>query len=165
MVVIEIIGAEGKVPRFERPTQAVIRIGRALDNDVIIDDPYIDPHHIVLDVSDPDAWQVTDLESRNGTFKGHGAVTEQAIASGDELLIGKTRVRFFKVDHRVPAARSLNDLEHRLLAFNAIPALIGLMISLAVLPCIALYLNSAGTDIKLDRYVMASTSLLALRVT
>ena len=160
MVVIEIIGAEGKVPRFERPTQAVIRIGRALDNDVIIDDPYIDPHHIVVDVSDPGAWHVTDLDSRNGTSKGHGAVTEQAIESGDELLIGKTRVRFFRVDHQVPAARSLNDLEHRLLAFNSVPSLVLLMIALAALPCLALYLNSAGTDIKLDRYVMVSTSLL-----
>ena len=34
------------------------------------------------------------------------------------------------------------------------------MVLLAILPCVALYLNSAGTDIKLDRYVMVSTSLL-----
>ena len=106
MVVIEIIGSEGKTPRFERPRQSVIHIGRALDNDVIIDDPYIDAHHIVLDTSE-EHWHVTDLDSANGTFKARNSIKTASVESGDELLIGKTHIRIFSVDHQVPAARSL----------------------------------------------------------
>lgn len=160
MVVIEIIGAEGKTPRFERPEQSVIRFGRALDNDVIIDDPYVDAHHLVLDVTDPENWHARDLDSANGTFKARHAVESAAVASGDELLIGKTRIRMFSVGHQVPAARSLKDLEHRLLSFDSIPVMILQMLVLAAVPCVTLYLNSYGNDIKPDAFVVASTSLL-----
>ncbi|HKI75528.1 MAG TPA: FHA domain-containing protein [Pseudomonadales bacterium] len=160
MVVIEIIGGEGKTPRFERPTQTIIRVGRALDNDIIIDDPWIDPHHMVLDVSDAENWHAADLNSENGTFKARNAIRNVSVLSGDELLLGKTRIRIFRQDHRVPPARSLRDLEHWLLSFDSIPMMIGLMFALAILPCVVLYLNLGGNDIKLNEYIFASTSLL-----
>lgn len=164
MVVIEIIGAEGKTPRFERTSLPVIRIGRALDNDVIIDDPYIDAHHVSVDVSEPGGWHVTDLDSKNGTFKAHAPVESSSIRSGDELLIGKTRVRFFSVEHRVPLAKSLKDLEHRLLSFDSVGVMLALMVLLAALPCAALYLNAVGNPFKPDAFVVAATSLLGSSV-
>lgn len=160
MVVIEIIGSEGKTPRFERPVMSVIRIGRALDNDVIIDDAYIDAHHAVVDVSDPENWRVTDLESKNGTFKGRHAIGNVNIESGDEFTIGKTSIRLFDQDHRVPAARSLADMEHRLLSFDSVATMVGLTFILAALPCVALYLNSTGKELKPDQFIVAATSML-----
>lgn len=164
MVVIEIIGAEGKTPRFERADTAIIRIGRALDNDVIIDDPYIDAHHVVIDVSEPGEWHVTDLSSKNGTLKGHDTIDSAGIVSGDELLVGKTRVRCFSVDHRVPEAKSLKDLEHRLLSFDSPGAMILLMLLLGALPCAAFYLNSFGHALEPDEFVVAASSLLGSSV-
>ena len=164
MVVIEIIGSEGKTPRFERAGPSVIRVGRALDNDVIIDDPYIDAHHLVVDVSEPDNWHLEDLGSANGTFKAHEQVDKAAITSGDELLVGKTRIRIFSQHHRVAPAKSLKDLEHLFLSFNSVPVMIGLMVLLAALPCLALYFNALGKPIKPDAYLFASTSMLGSTV-
>lgn len=164
MVVIEIIGSEGKTPRFERPGMSVIRIGRALDNDVIIDDPYIDAHHAVVDVSDPENWCITDLASQNGTFKARKTIDSTSLVSGDELVIGKTRIRLFNRDHRVPAARSLADLEHRLLSFDSMPLTIGLVLILAAWPCVELYLSAFGNALKPNQFIVAATSLLGSAV-
>lgn len=160
MVVIEIIGSEGKTPRFEKPAQSTIRIGRALDNDIIIDDPYIDAHHLVVDVSEPNDWQATDLDSENGTHKGRHAITTATISSGDELLVGKTRIRLFDVGHHVPPAQSLRDLEHVLLSFDSVRTMIALIVALALLPCLVLYLNSAGSEIKPDALTVAAVSVV-----
>ncbi|GIS18576.1 MAG: hypothetical protein CM15mP120_04920 [Pseudomonadota bacterium] len=51
--VIEITG-DTRVTRlqtFAQSTDCVLAIGRAFDNDVILDDPYVDPHHGQLVVS------------------------------------------------------------------------------------------------------------------
>lgn len=160
MVVIEIIGSEGKTPRFERPVQDVVRIGRALDNDVIIDDPYVDAHHLVLDVTDPEHWFARDVGSANGTFKGRKPIDTASIVSGDELLVGKTRVRMFRRDHAVAPPRSLRDLEHLLLGFGGVGVMVGLMLVTAAVPMIGLYLASAGTDLRPDIYMRAGSSIL-----
>jgi len=44
-----------------------IRIGRAPDNDIVIDNTYVSSHHVTL-VSDPQVVTVRDDGSRNGTF-------------------------------------------------------------------------------------------------
>lgn len=162
MVVIEIIGIEGKTRRFERPAKQYIRIGRALDNDIIIDDPYLDAHHLALDVTDPDGWQIIDLGSENGTMRGRQGVRAAAIRSGDELTCGKTRIRIFRPEHTVPPARSLRDLEHVLLGFNSVPLMVLLLATLAALPCLVLYLNSDGRELNPDDYL--GTALAGLTV-
>ena len=160
MVVIEIIGSEGKTPRFERPVQDVVKIGRALDNDVIIDDPYVDAHHLVLDVTDPEHWFARDLGSANGTYKGRNDIDTASIVSGDEMLVGKTRIRIFRRDHQVTPVRSLRDLEHLLLGFGGVGTMIGLMLVTAAVPMIGLYLASGGVDLSPDIYMRAGSSIL-----
>jgi ABC-type multidrug transport system ATPase subunit len=45
----------------------VLRVGRALDNDIVLDFPTVSGHHLQLDVG-PAEVQVTDLNSTNGTM-------------------------------------------------------------------------------------------------
>ncbi|MGC9347863.1 MAG: FHA domain-containing protein [Anaerolineae bacterium] len=45
----------------------VLRVGRALDNDIVLDFPTVSGHHLQLDVA-PGEIQVTDLRSTNGTM-------------------------------------------------------------------------------------------------
>ncbi|MCB1694462.1 MAG: FHA domain-containing protein, partial [Pseudomonadales bacterium] len=156
MVVLEIIGAEGKTPRFEKPEGPLIRIGRALDNDVIIDDPYVDAHHAMIELGDEEGWRVRDLGSKNGTIKGRHQVETSALASGDELIVGKTRVRIFSVDHRVEEAQSLHDLEHFLLGFNSMATLVPLLVAMAILPLFEIYFGSGGIEIKPDMFASAA---------
>jgi pSer/pThr/pTyr-binding forkhead associated (FHA) protein len=158
MVVIEVKGSEGTSPRLERLNQHVIRIGRAPDNDVITDDPYIDAHHISLDVSDAASWHVSDLDSVNGTLKSHHSISSTTICSGDELTIGRTRLRIFDLEHRMQPALSLRTLEHLLFGFNSTGSLVLFVAAIALYPCIAIYLNSSGAEIKPDTYLVAALS-------
>lgn len=157
MVVIEVI-SEGNIPRFERVSSSVIRIGRALDNDIIIDDLYIDPHHLELNVSESGAWQVVDLDTQNGIQIDRRTLTQANIASGDEFTIGKSRLRIFDEFHQMPTALSLRNLEHLLLNFASKPLLVGLISLVALTPCLTLYFNSIGNEISAERYLMAAFS-------
>lgn len=155
MVVLEIIGSEGKVPRFERPSVETVRIGRAMDNDIIIDDPYIDPHHVEIRLGGDEGWVVVDLGSVNGTTKDNRTIRVAALASGDELLIGKTVVRIFAVDHVVAPTRSLRDFEHVLLRIDSFGTLLPLLVLMAGIPLLTMYLGSAGAEIKPDMIASA----------
>ena len=155
MVVFEIIGSEGKTPRFERLETDIVRIGRALDNDVIIDDPYIDAHHLEIRLDSDEGWVAVDQRSSNGSFKDKRTIHTAAIKSGDELLIGKTLLRIFAVDHVVAPARSLRDFEHRLLRLDSISTVTPLLLLVAALPIAALYLGAAGAEVKPDMLATA----------
>ena len=160
MVVLEIFGG-GKHPRFERVSEMPVSIGRALNNDLIIDDPYVDPHHLRLDNNeDLSGWTVSDLSSTNHTVKNHQKVEKTEIKSGEELLLGKTRIRVYSEDHAVAPTLSLADLEHRLLEFNAIPWVVLLMAMLAGIVCLQIFLESTLDAIKPDVYATTAATIL-----
>jgi hypothetical protein len=84
--------------RGGRPVQfdlggPLISIGRASDNDVIVDDPLVSRHHCQLKLQHG-AYSFADLGSRNGsTVNGH-QVSEVALGPGDRIRIGDTEIDF-----------------------------------------------------------------------
>jgi ABC transport system ATP-binding/permease protein len=62
-------------------------IGRAAENDVVVDDVLVSRRHAVLERG-PSGWQVHDLGSANGTFVNGQRVTAAPVAEGDLLGIG-----------------------------------------------------------------------------
>lgn len=72
---------------------ALIAIGRATDNDVILDDPQVSRHHCQLKVQHG-AYGFVDLQSRNGSTVNGQPVEEIALADGDRIRIGNTNVEF-----------------------------------------------------------------------
>ena len=48
-------------------TDKGLRIGRALDNDIVLNHAIVSRHHAQVELRGRDAW-VTDLNSRNGIF-------------------------------------------------------------------------------------------------
>jgi len=159
MVILEII-REGMIPHFERLSGPLVRIGRAFDNELIIDDQYLDPHHLELDVSDPENWTARDLNTENGSFLDGKRFGARSIDSGDELYLGKTRVKVFNQYHEVSPAASLRNLEQRLLNLATIPRLVFLFMLAAVLYITAVYISSAGRDIKPDNVLKGIISML-----
>jgi hypothetical protein len=156
MVVIEVKGSGGISPRFERLDEKLIYIGRAPDNDVIIDDPYIDGHHLSLDVTDPARWKITDLSSVNGTLKSRRPIESEAVSSGDELNIGRTSIRIFDLDHQVHPAHSLHEMENVLFGFDSIPSLIIMVLAMVAYPCMMTYASSSGSEFRADTYLMSA---------
>lgn len=85
------------VSQFENPwgaleTGAVVRVGRALDNDVVVPDKRASRYHLELH-RDGDGWRVQDLGSGNGTELNGQPVQTAHARVGDVLSIGSTRLR------------------------------------------------------------------------
>ena len=68
-------------------------IGKSPDNDLVIDgDPHVSKVHALLERCGP-AWCISDLGSYNGTFvNGVRLSSKHALADGDEIVIGRTRL-------------------------------------------------------------------------
>ena len=71
----------------------LISIGRASDNDVIVDDPLVSRHHCQLKLQHG-AYSFADLGSRNGSSVNGQPVNEVALGPGDRIRIGSTEIEF-----------------------------------------------------------------------
>jgi len=72
--------------RFENST--VIRVGRAPDNDVVIEDPVVSREHLELRASGGESWQLISSGS-NGTFVNGVLVFLTAIRDGDSIQLAR----------------------------------------------------------------------------
>ena len=71
---------------------AAVTLGRSTVASIVVDDVYVSDEHAQVMPLD-DGWVVRDLGSTNGTFLNGGKVTQPtALAAGDHLRIGKTRI-------------------------------------------------------------------------
>ncbi len=78
----------------EMALEMVTAIGRAEDNTLCLDDPYASAHHALI-LWREGRWWIEDLGSHNGTLLNDERVEAPApLASGDEILIGKTEMTF-----------------------------------------------------------------------
>lgn len=101
---IEVIDRTGRVQARVRVEQLPFRIGRALDNDLVLDDPHVCPHHAEL--RGEEQLELADLDSLNGSFLG-GERQRRArieVGNGAELRVGHTHLRFRGVHESVAPA-------------------------------------------------------------
>jgi adenylate cyclase len=68
-------------------TDKGLRIGRALDNDIVLNHAIVSRHHAQVELRGRDAW-VTDLGSRNGIFVNRLRIKEEQLGDGDVLQVG-----------------------------------------------------------------------------
>jgi pSer/pThr/pTyr-binding forkhead associated (FHA) protein len=81
-----------------------IRIGRAPDNDVYIDNLAVSDYHARVYI-EAGQLMVEDLESLNGTFLNNTRVKRESLRSGDTIFIGKHAII---VDQEHDAALGMN---------------------------------------------------------
>jgi pSer/pThr/pTyr-binding forkhead associated (FHA) protein len=72
------------------------RIGRSLAADVRFDDPTVSRRHALI-VRQADGVRVLDDRSLNGVFVNDTRVEGRTLEDGDEILVGRYRLRFFSV--------------------------------------------------------------------
>jgi len=70
------------------------RIGRALDNDIVLEDASVSRHHAVIE-SRNGSHLVRDLGSQNGTWLADNRVNEAPLAPGDALRLGDVVLTFY----------------------------------------------------------------------
>jgi pSer/pThr/pTyr-binding forkhead associated (FHA) protein len=72
------------------------RLGRSLAADVRFDDPTVSRRHALI-VRQPDGVRLLDDRSLNGVFVNGERVEWAPLRDGDELLIGRHRLRYLEV--------------------------------------------------------------------
>ncbi|MER8187051.1 FHA domain-containing protein [Kitasatospora sp. NPDC094015] len=65
-----------------------IRIGRALDNDIVVSDLQVSRHHAELRQLPDGRWEIVDLGSHNGIFLNGQPVQRQLMGPQDRLTVG-----------------------------------------------------------------------------
>ena len=92
-VIVEICHANGTRTRHELDGQP-LTIGRALANDLVIDDPYADPRHARIARDENGALFIEDLGSVNGVVTNNARQRGFVpLAIGGEVRVGRTTIR------------------------------------------------------------------------
>ncbi|MGS2723882.1 FHA domain-containing protein [Porticoccus sp. GXU_MW_L64] len=101
-VIIEIRRRNGQLIERRRVDSTCVSIGRAYDNDVVVDDHYVCPHHLKL-VALEQGWQVNDLGSVNGVQlrSGKRKLSGDQLNSGDRLQLGNVFLHIYGEAHPV----------------------------------------------------------------
>ncbi len=144
-VIIEVRRRGGQLVERCRCAGDSFSVGRSYDNDVIIDDPYVSPHHIRLDL-DEDGWKITDLDSLNGyrvQQNGH-TVTRNVVQSGETIRLGQMMLQVFNTHHPVAPALKINGLERRLKILGRHKIWPLVLLGVLGMSLLALYQNSVA---------------------
>ncbi|WP_333607542.1 FHA domain-containing protein [Arsukibacterium sp.] len=145
-ILVELLNAHGKVIGLHKFTQSQIRIGRAYDNDVILLDPHSCAEHALLTLDDEGQWQLSDLDSVNGTRNSQGQrVNTQAISqSGQEFTLGKQRLRVIFSDQPVAATQPLSKSVEALRLLSSVPYLLLLILLISLSMAFDFWLGAIG---------------------
>ena len=132
-LVLQLGVKHGRVAELVRSTGQAITVGRALDNDAVLTDPYVAPHELRIECDD-DEWFAQVVETGNAVSHNGEIKREQRfrIQSGDRITIGRTRLNIFSADHKVEDTRKL------LLSNSMYQGKTGLLIAFAVLAFVVL---------------------------
>lgn len=114
-LIVEVLEPRGgKVRTRVRLDVLPMSIGRAYDNDIILDDVYVDARHARISMSDDGIVHVEDLGSINGLVRvdGRERVPRVAVHAGMQVRLGHTILRFR--DPAEPVAPAVRDAESEL---------------------------------------------------
>ena len=109
-LIVEIHDAHRRMPAYRHIARFPLSIGRGYNNDIILNDPYVAAEHLVIDTAEH-GWVLRQIDMTNPPHYRGSALAQDTceIHSGDELVLGKTLIRFFSPQHEVVPARKLHD--------------------------------------------------------
>lgn len=140
--VLEVHERSGALRERVRISGDRLRIGRALDNDLVLEDPFVCAHHAELHWGE-EGWTLVDLNSVNGLrlADSHQRLDKIALAGPMDLRIGHTALRFRSCDEQIEAARAdpTDSRWARLLA--RVPVALGAALLAALLIALQQHLN------------------------
>jgi hypothetical protein len=147
---IETLARSGDVLHRHRVDTLPIRLGRAYDNDFIIDDDYAAPRHAVVELDAGDQLVLRDLGTRNGVVH-KGRRRESVVLAGDTVVrIGHTHLRVRSAGFAVPAEladRTMHGWE------GMLPGLVGIALAGSV-ALLARWLTDSE-EVQFVRYLQA----------
>ncbi|MCU4676407.1 FHA domain-containing protein [Catenovulum sp. 2E275] len=112
-LIIQVLSRSGKVDAQHKINANQINIGRAYDNQVILEDIHVSEHHARLSFNEAGEIQIEDLNSLNHLYDHNKNQLEgkTLINSGDEFYLGKLRLKILTPDHPVASTIALTKSE------------------------------------------------------
>jgi len=155
--VLEVLNRSGNVVRRLPWDGATLRIGRAYDNDIILDDPYVCPHHLEL-VTESGQLLARDLGSVNGTYAGRSKERSDTVELSEKVTVwfGHSQLRYHPAGSEVGATWR-DTARHGPLALLGSPWVMVLAVLLALSALIADDLLDSAEDI---RFLSIASGLL-----
>lgn len=144
LALLEAVERHGHVTARLPVYQWPVTVGRALDADLVLDDPHVAPHHLRLEPAGPDRVQAQVLQTRNGVQQGrqqHPGGSRFDWATGQSVGVGRLQLRLRMA--QAPLA------EEQLLPRASLGAGVLSVVSLALLLALMvaqLWLRGAGLD-------------------
>ncbi|MBL8698126.1 MAG: FHA domain-containing protein [Alphaproteobacteria bacterium] len=131
---IDVVDADGVLVQRVRVETWPLRIGRSLDNDVILDDPYVAPHHAVIAPGEDGLLWARDLGTVNKLQDGGAKrrVERLALRTPTTLVVGHSRLRLRSSEDPLPPERANRRnlwLARTAVAIAVFAAVIGLEIA------------------------------------
>ncbi|HKI96203.1 MAG TPA: FHA domain-containing protein [Gemmatimonadales bacterium] len=108
-LIVEVLDARSDdVRSWHRLAGEHLALGRAYDNDVVLDDPYVEAHHARIEPDGAGTFVLRDLGSVNGLVGADGVRRpEFPTTAGTTVRVGHTIIRF--QDSDVPPAAAIPD--------------------------------------------------------
>jgi hypothetical protein len=155
------IGTRG-LHRYQQIDREVTTIGRALDNDIILSDPTVAPHHLKIIRYGDNSIELVNLTGVNPTRihnqRLQSLVTEKLPL---RLTLGRVQAQLLSSDHAVAETRSLAVHGHGNRLFGNVYWTLFLVLACLCLGGLEYYLNSYNI-VKLSdllKYVLRETVL------
>lgn len=103
-LILEVRDPNG-VSTLHRLNSPSITIGRALSNDIILDDPYVDARHAEIVADEAGGLELQDTGSVNGIYVGDTrARTTVSIQAGVAVRVGRSTLKFRDINEAVAPA-------------------------------------------------------------
>jgi FHA domain len=145
LAILEVVDRDGQARHSVVVRRWPLRVGRALDNHMVLSDPFVAPHHFHVDAGEEGLQLSVDATS-NGVQVGRKRLHsgEQHRWPADsaplELIAGRTRLRLRSATEAIPAELPLAGLATR--SRRWVPSLVAACVLLALL----LFLTYLDTD-------------------
>ena len=142
-LIFKIFDQSGSTPKHQKIDSDRITIGRAFDNDLILTDPAVSPHHAVIVKNETGQLALYDLDSINGIYsdskqKINGNVE---FKSGNNFHFGKTSVRIYTPDHPVADAVTIQQKNHIIDLLGNPLVLISIILLVSIIHAMEQWLN------------------------
>jgi len=104
VAVLDVLDRDGQVRQTHAVQSWPLRVGRAIDNDLVLADAHVAPHHLQIDAG-ANGLHVTAGDTLNGVWVGARrlrAGEQTALPDADhaiELTLGRTRLRLRLAEH------------------------------------------------------------------
>ena len=107
-LIIQVGDRVGRLAELTRSRGDTLTVGRNYDNDVVINDPYVDPEQIAFFRSSG-KWSVRVIQETNPALINGNTIGADGtgISSGDRITIGRTQLRVYDSDHGVEPTRKM----------------------------------------------------------